>query len=416
MYQMVAKQLINSRERYVKSNRYNKIPNHGILVGNLVLVKDHTAKSFAPKYKKDFWVVQLYGMNALQVSDKRGRLHNVHITDVRKINMTEKVATQLKEIYYKGRTAKKLIPQGLIPDLGWNTDQQGPNRQPLPTEKQPEASATQITPTQVEGPPSSRLRSKTSKNNLPYEQDQQDPQFLDATQIALETFKDEISLLTQEIRKKAYKNYVKAYREALVPVWNLAHFADIRTILETVTDKNMNKITTMAERLKPTSPHPKAISDKAVILDLETITTAMLQKFPREKLPGSSICEKIGNVFSLLSITHTAYSEVVHGLAELATLLTPQQYTLLLTATITPSIQLIIPGQMISPLSTPPPPKQESSTAAGCVEIMNFTKCKVLPNPDSESLTDCDDNSATRVLVAAIYCQLEKNYFDETHS
>ena len=73
-------------------------------------------------------------------------------------------------------------------------------------------------------------------------------------------------------------------------------------------------------------------------------------------------------------------------------------------------------GQMISPLSTPPPPKQESSTAAGCVEIMNFTKCKVLPNPDSESLMDCDDNSATRMLAAAIYCQLEKNYFDETCS
>ena len=30
-------------------------------------------------------------------------------------------------------------------------------------------------PTQVEGPPSSRLQSKTNKNNLPYEQDQQDP-------------------------------------------------------------------------------------------------------------------------------------------------------------------------------------------------------------------------------------------------
>ena len=30
-------------------------------------------------------------------------------------------------------------------------------------------------PTQVEGPPSSRLRSKTNKNNLPYEQDQQAP-------------------------------------------------------------------------------------------------------------------------------------------------------------------------------------------------------------------------------------------------
>ena len=157
MYQMVAQQLMNSRECYVKSNRYNKIPDHGILVGDLVLVKDHTAKSFAPKYKEDFWVVQIYGTNALQVSDKRGKLHNVHITDIRKISYTEKVTTQLKEVYDKGRSAKNLIPQGRIPDLGWNTDQQGKERQQLPVETQPEATVTQTTPTQVEGPPSSRL-------------------------------------------------------------------------------------------------------------------------------------------------------------------------------------------------------------------------------------------------------------------
>ena len=160
MYQMVAQQLMNSRKRYVKSNRYNKIPDHGILVGDLVLVKDHTAKSFQPKYKEDFRVVQVYGTNALQVSDKRGKLHNVHITDVRKINMTEKIAAQLQEAYNnKGRTAKHLIPQGRIPDLGWNTDQQGKERQKLPNTT-PEAPVTQTTPQQAEGPPSSRLRSK----------------------------------------------------------------------------------------------------------------------------------------------------------------------------------------------------------------------------------------------------------------
>ena len=195
----------------------------------------------------------------------------------------------------------------------------------------------------------------------------------------METFEDEISSLAEEVREKAYKNYVKAYREALVPVWNLVHFADIRTVLETVTDKNMSKLTTMAERLKPTSPHPKAISDKATIPDLETVTTAMLQKFPSKKLPEPSTCEKIGNVFSLLSTACTAYSEAAHGLAELATLLTPQQYTLLLTATITPSIQLIVMGQMISPLSTPPLPKQESSTTTGRADIMNFTKSPPQP-------------------------------------
>ena len=120
------------------------------------------AKSFEPKYKEDYWVVQIYGTNALQVSDKRGKLHNVHIMDDRRISMTEKVTAQLEQVYRTGRTAKNLIPQGLIPDLGWNTDQQGPKRQPLPKEKQPEIAATQITPTPVEGPPSSRLQSKTN--------------------------------------------------------------------------------------------------------------------------------------------------------------------------------------------------------------------------------------------------------------
>ena len=89
--------------------------------------------------------------------------------------MTEKVATQLKQVYRMGRKAKNLIPQGLIPDLGWNTDQQGPKRQALPKEKQPEVAATQSMPRQVEGPPSSRLQSKTGKNNLTHEQNQQDP-------------------------------------------------------------------------------------------------------------------------------------------------------------------------------------------------------------------------------------------------
>ena len=241
-------------------------------------------------------------------------------------------------------------------------------------------------------------------------------QFLDATQIALEIFEDKISSLAEEVRGKAYKNYVRAYREALVPVWNLARFANIETVLKMVTDKKMHEITTMAECLKPTSPCPKAISDKTTIPDLETVTTAMLHKFPSEKLPEASTCEKIGNVFASLCTTHTAYLEAAHGLAELATLLTPEQYTLVLAATVTPSIQLIVPGRNISPLSTQPPPHQESHTAMGCAEIINFTKCKVLPNPESSSLTDCDDNSATCVLAAAVYCQLEKNYFDETRS
>ena len=193
MYQMVAQQLYNSRKCYIKDNKYNKVPDHGILVGDLVLVKDHAERLFEPKYKEDYRVLQIYGTNALQVSDKRGKLHNVHITDVRQINMTEKVATQLEHIYDKGRKAKNLIPQGLILDLVWNTDQQGTNWQPLPKEKQPEVAVTQTTPIQVEGPPSSRLRSKTSKNNLPNKQDHQDPPECNCTPVDLPSITHEVN-------------------------------------------------------------------------------------------------------------------------------------------------------------------------------------------------------------------------------
>ena len=70
----------------------------------------------------------------------------------------------------------------------------------------------------------------------------------------------------------------------------------------------------------------------------------------------------------------------------------------------------------MSPLSTPPPPQPSASTTVGHSEIMIFTKLRILPNPDSNALMSCDDNSATRVLAAAIYCQLERTYFDETCS
>ena len=69
--------------------------------------------------------------------------------------MMEKVAMQMKEIYNKGRTAKNLIPQGLLPELGWKTDQQEAERQPLSVEKTMETTVTPTTPNQVEGPPSS---------------------------------------------------------------------------------------------------------------------------------------------------------------------------------------------------------------------------------------------------------------------
>ena len=241
-------------------------------------------------------------------------------------------------------------------------------------------------------------------------------QFLDAIQDALDMFEDEISSLMDDIHDKAYKKYVEAYRDALIPVWNLARFASIDMVTKTITDKDLREITVMAERLKPAPPHMKVSKEKTKVPGLKIVTNTLLQKFPGQSLPDASICKKIGDIFSHLSAVHKAYSEAAEGLTELSTLVTPQQYTMLLTATMTPAIQLIVPGQLMSPLSTPLPPQPSVCTAVGRLEIMIFTKLHVLPDPDSDVLMSCDDNSATRVLAAAIYCQLECNYFDETRS
>ena len=43
-------------------------------------------------------------------------------------------------------------------------------------------------------------------------------------------------------------------------------------------------------------------------------------------------------------------------------------------------------------------------------------KHRILPNPDSSELALEEENSATRVLAAAIYLKIENMFFDETSS
>ena len=90
--------------------------------------------------------------------------------------------------------------------------------------------------------------------------------------------------------------------------------------------------------------------------------------------------------------------------------------TMLLCAATLPTIQIVIPGQLLSPIATPPPPQSAASTTMGKIDIINYTKKLVLSNPDAPELLPCDRNSATRVLAAATYCKLEHCFFKEAQS
>ena len=240
--------------------------------------------------------------------------------------------------------------------------------------------------------------------------------FVRAVQAAMENFDDEIGSLTQDIHLKAYKNLVQSYRTALTAVWDLAQFTDISLMLETVHDKDMLELAVMAQKSDLPPPSTQVIKEKRKVLTLDTITGVMIARYPDQDVPNAAMCEKIGDIFLKLSKANKAYGEVAEALAELSTQVSPQHYMLLLTAATAPTIQVIVPPNMTSPVVAPPPPLPQATTALGRTAIVDATKLKVLPNPEAQCLRECDNNTPTRVLAAAIYAKLEKKFFNTTHS
>ena len=77
IYQVVAQQLLNSRERYVKKHHNQKRSGSPVQAGDLILIKDNTAKSFEPLYKGNYRVVKVHGNN-VEIRDYRGNISMVH--------------------------------------------------------------------------------------------------------------------------------------------------------------------------------------------------------------------------------------------------------------------------------------------------------------------------------------------------
>ena len=98
----------------------------------------------------------------------------VHVTDMKKITLMEQVADDYENLGKQGRFSKKCIPKGYIPDFNWTTihkDQDQPIK-PIKQQDPNEDTTTPAAPTEVEGPPSSCLRSKTKQQSISKEQGQ----------------------------------------------------------------------------------------------------------------------------------------------------------------------------------------------------------------------------------------------------
>ena len=122
--------------------------------GDAILIKNHTARSFEPKYKGTYRVVKIHGNN-VEIRDFRGNISMVHITDVKKTTLTEQVAGDYEQLAKQGRFSKKCIPI-----------------RPVKQDEDPTETITiPGAPPEVEGPPSSHLTSKTKQQTTSTQQD-----------------------------------------------------------------------------------------------------------------------------------------------------------------------------------------------------------------------------------------------------
>ena len=87
----------------------------------------------------------------------------------------EQVADDYEQLGKQERFSKKCIPRGYIPDLNWTTiheDSDQPIR-PIKQQEDPtETTTTPVAPSEVEGPPSSHLQSKTKQQTTSIQQGQ----------------------------------------------------------------------------------------------------------------------------------------------------------------------------------------------------------------------------------------------------
>ena len=87
--------------------------------GDLVLIKNHTAKAFQPRFKGNFHVIKQKGNQVEIRPAEGGETTRVHVTDIKKVIPVDHISAQLPDYNKLGRLTKlRLNPKSIL-DLDW---------------------------------------------------------------------------------------------------------------------------------------------------------------------------------------------------------------------------------------------------------------------------------------------------------
>ena len=133
-------------------------------------------------------------------------------------------------------------------------------------------------------------------------------QFILEVDEALETFEEDITSLSETTRESAYENFITSNRDAMIPIWGLSRFADINTVLDTITDKQFTELKVMKTKLHKKPPQSTVVKENIIIPTLEDFTDTMQRRLPKENLPDAKHAVKLPMFFQTWQMLaeHTA--------------------------------------------------------------------------------------------------------------
>lgn len=128
IYQTVAEELTRARKR--RDITLDEIPKQfrtKVNVGDLVALRNYASKTWEPKYKEAYRVIEKLGQTRLRIRDNNGKLLVVHITDVKNIDPVARLVSAVHDVQHFGTARAIVVDAKLLPNLQWK----------LPTSKNP---------------------------------------------------------------------------------------------------------------------------------------------------------------------------------------------------------------------------------------------------------------------------------------
>ena len=161
--------------------------------------------------------------------------------------------------------------------------------------------------------------------------------FLVRIDAALIIFDDQISSL-DECCATAYKTFTVSYRDAFTDIWPKINSADVKIMLQSVKDTELEELRRMSQIMSPDKSKPTLVKENHIVPTLDNILGSLVNRIPEQKLPDKETCSLISTIFLDLAEAHKHYANAAKGIADIAGLISPEQLTLILAAAVPPTL------------------------------------------------------------------------------